>query len=327
MFAKQTCRSASLIVVLAWPVIALADPEPKGTFEIGAGYDTDYGFGALARVSQPDLFHTGNALSLSSEISERRQRFDLNFEVPKLGLGADLFRDTRMLRPGLWRDSTGIAVTAKQQLSRHWRASIGYRLEDVTATTDFSARSLEPVAMAPGILSTLTARLEYSSLDTPVEPLRGSTFGAELEYSDPRLGSSLELARGTAWAATNQPLGPFTLHAGLRATAISSPSPIPLSERLYLEGSHDVRGYFLGGIGPADGGTYSITGRASLELPVWGGLSVEGFADGADISGYRGASTGVGVIWRSPIGPLHFDLAFPIGGGAPMFTFGIGSTW
>jgi outer membrane protein assembly factor BamA len=327
MFAKQTSRSASLIVVLAWPVIALADPEPTGTFEIGAGYDTDYGFGAVARVSQSDLFHTGNALTLSSEISERRQRFDLTFVDPQLGLGGDLFRDTRMLRPGLWRDSTGIAVTEKVQLSRHWRASVGYRLEDVTASSDFSARSLQPVAMAPGLLSTVTARLEYSTLDTPIEPLRGSTFGAQLDYSDPRLGSSLELARGTAWAATNQPLGPLTLHAGLRATAISSDSPIPLSERLYLEGSHDVRGYGLGGIGPVDGGTYSLVGHVSLELPVYRGFSVEGFADGADISGYRGASTGFGVIWRSPIGPLHFDVAFPIGGGAPMLTFGIGSLW
>src|SRR5512135_3517650 len=168
MFAKQTRWSASLVVALG-PVIAHADPEPPaaqheatGTFELGAGYDTDYGFGAAARVAQPDLFHSGNALSLSADVSERRQRFDLAFVDPHVGgsdlsLGGDLFNETRMLRPGLWREATGIAATAKVPLGAHWHASVGYRLEDVTATTRFSARSLEPLPMSAGLVSAVTA--------------------------------------------------------------------------------------------------------------------------------------------------------------------------
>lgn len=326
MFAKQTTWSASLMIALGWPVIASADPEPSGTFEIGAGYDTDYGFGAMARIAQPDLFHTGNALTLSTEIEARRERADLTFAAPDLG-SVDLFHEYRMLRPGLWREANGVEATTKVALGKHWHLSGGYRLQDVTATSDVASRSLVPVPLSAGLISEVTARLEYSTLDSPLEPLRGSTFGASLEYADPRLGSSIELVHGSAWASTNQPLGPLTFHAGVRATALSSPSPIPLTERLYLEGSRDLRGYGLGGLGPADGGTYELVGRMSLEVPIYGGVSFEGFADAADISGFRGASAGFGVIWRSPIGPLHLDLAFPLAGGGPMLTFGIGSSW
>jgi outer membrane protein insertion porin family len=340
MFAKQTIQSASLVVALATPVIALADPDPSppapaeatGTFEIGAGYDTDYGFGAVAKIAQPNLFHTGNALSLSSEISERRQRFDLAFVDPHVGgsdlsLGGDLFNETRMLRPGLWRTATGISTTAKVPLGKHWHAFVGYRIEEVTATSDVSARGVAAPPLSAGLVSALTTGIEYSTLDSQFLPRRGSSFGASLDYADPRLGSSIELARGTAWASTHQPLGPFTLHVGARATALTSPDPIPISERLFLEGSRDVRGYGLGGIGPATGGTFELVGRASLELPIYGGLSLEGFADAAQVSSFRGASAGFGVIWRSPIGPLHLDVAFPLGGGPAAFLFGIGSAW
>src|SRR5882672_1449488 len=98
MFAKQTL-SASLVALLAGggsSVPAYADPgDPPpapaaddeaphhtGSFTIGAGYDSDEGFVALARIAQTDLFHTGLRLSMDALVSERRQLFDLRFADP-----------------------------------------------------------------------------------------------------------------------------------------------------------------------------------------------------------------------------------------------------
>ncbi len=342
MFAKQTNRSASLVVAVAgWSVIAVADPEPPpppppgeptGYFQIGAGYATDEGFGALARVGNSDLFHTGIALSLEASFSEREQLFDLHVADPHL-LGSDvlvsgdLYNDTKMLVPGLVRQATGVSAGAKAPLSAHWHAFVGYRLEDVTANPpDSLARTLGPVAPgAAGLVSAVRAGIEYSTLDSRSLPTRGSVFGMSVDYADPRLGSDYELARASLWAGTNQQLGPFIAHVGGTATALSGPGAIPLTERLYLDGSSELRGFVPGAIGPADGGTLKLTGRGSLELPIYGGVSVEGFTDAAWISGAHGVSTGFGAIWRSPIGAIHVDLAFPLGAPHPALVFGIGS--
>src|SRR5438045_1389238 len=100
MFAKQTLSSASLVVVLlGCSVIARADPEapeepaavearpPTGTFQIGAGFSSEEGFIARARVAQPSLFGTGHSLSLDASLSKRQQRFSIDYSTPDLGDG------------------------------------------------------------------------------------------------------------------------------------------------------------------------------------------------------------------------------------------------
>jgi outer membrane protein assembly factor BamA len=58
------------------------------------------------------------------------------------------------------------------------------------------------------------------------------------------------------------------------------------------------------------------------------GISIHGFYDAAAITGdgraQAGASVGFGILWRSPIGNLRFDWAFPLDGdGKPHFVFGL----
>src|SRR5262249_7386267 len=105
---------------------------------------------------------------------------------------------------------------------------------------------------------------------------------------------------------------------------------VPMSERLYLDGSSDIRGYAPGGI-LGSGGAYEALGRASIEAPIVRslGLSIEGFGDVGAMwnearDGQLGASFGFGLIWRSPLGPLRFDWAFPVVG-PPRFVFGAGA--
>jgi outer membrane protein insertion porin family len=110
-----------------------------------------------------------------------------------------------------------------------------------------------------------------------------------------------------------------------------------------------VRGFSPSGIGPRDltpGTTNDALGGsmywgASLEaqtplyfLPKEVGIKVAVFADAGSLWGYKGptawnvtgerldvgldgvskirSSVGVGFIWDSPLGPLRFDLAYPL---------------
>ena len=72
---------------------------------------------------------------------------------------------------------------------------------------------------------------------------------------------------------------------------------------------------------------------AGIELPVWrnAGLSVHAFGDAGAIVfggfGRLGASTGFGVLWRTPLGPFGVDLAFPLDGGKPMWLVNVGGAF
>ena len=128
---------------------------------------------------------------------------------------------------------------------------------------------------------------------------------------------------------------------------------------LYYRGSETVRGFATGGIGPRDSNSLNqdaLGGRAyytsSLEVrtpvpfvPASLGLSAVGFVDAGSLfsanktasalpglTGNSAApriSTGVGLVWDSPLGPLQasygFALSKQVGDKVQPFNFGVGS--
>jgi len=302
MFAKQTTSSASLVAVLACASVAHA--EGTGTFEVGVGYRAYEGFIARTRVAN-------HYLALDASISARRQDFSATVVTPErdgLQLRADLF-DTTRGRPGLTRQGTGSALTLEQQLGPNLRAFAGVRIEEVTQPLRASLR-------------TLRAGLAYATDQT--------TVGMDYELSDRRLGSDYTFDRMHAWFSHQRPLGPVTLHLAVDATHMLG--DVPRSERRFLDGVADIRGYAPGALAPL-GATTKVSGRVELEVPLWRrvGLSAVGFADAGALGDSQhlasGASAGAGLMWRTPIGTLRFDWAVPLDGGAPRFLFGIGGAW
>ena len=317
---------------------------PTGRFELGAGYSPDDGFIARAGIAQDDLFRTGQHLSLAADLSATRQRFVLAHEVPDLlGSGLDLrteLSSTRRQYPGFLREGTGGAVTLGKRVARATRVYVRYRVEQVAVDPGAAGRLETATAnLGEGLLATLGAGLEYSTLDAPLLPRRGTRLELFGERADRRLGSAHELVRAGGVVEHARPLGPFTLRLHGHATYVRSRDPmgVPLAFRLQHEGHAMVRGYALDAGNPL-GDNAELVGRAELELPLipkWG-LSLAGFADAGlrfntDAAwGPRHAllqrSVGVSLIWRSPIGPLRFDWAFPLDGADRdhRFLFGLG---
>jgi outer membrane protein insertion porin family len=357
MFAKQTIASASLFVWLfGTAAFAYAEGDdaadkregearqPTGSFQIGAGFSSYEGFIGHARIEQTSLFGSGHALALDASISARRQGFVLDYRSAPLQdgltLGAQLFSDRRLM-PGFVREGNGGTLTLTKQVTRHLKLFAGLRLEHVSVedTTATVPRSIStPLPLANGLIASLHAGFAYDSTDRPDVPTRGSTFGAIYESADRRLGSDFAFDRTRVWASHHQPIGALTLHVSGSMTQLSGGAP--RSERLFLDDLHELRGFTPGTFGPIDGvgtpigGMTKLTGRIELEVPLVrrAGLSVIGFHDvGALGTGSEmalGRSLGLGVLWRSPIGPMRFDWAVPLdGGGPPRFLFGLGGGW
>jgi outer membrane protein insertion porin family len=359
MFAKQTIGSASLVVVLGGAVLARAEPpsetptgeavpkkQPTGTMSVGGGFVTDDGFFARATIQQTNLFGTGDLLALDAMISGRRQMFDARFADPHFldsdfKLQATLYSDRQIL-PGFTRAAVGGQLQFSHELADHITGFVGYRFEHVMpdANVDTIDHAIDPTQMSEGLhsynLGSVRAGLAYSTLDRPMLPLRGSTLGASLEVADPRFGSDIQFTRVDAWAGTHQPLGPLTFHLTGRVSAIGSQDAegVPMSERFFLDGSRDLPGFLPGALGPPIGGNLEALGRAELEVPLARsiGISVVGFYTAGAIydwhgNGGVGQSVGVGLRWRSPIGPLELDFAIPLGGGPPALVFGLGASF
>ena len=108
--------------------------------------------------------------------------------------------------------------------------------------------------------------------------------------------------------------------------------PYPLFKNYYSGGLGSVRGYQQGSLGPRDSSDLSVgapkklTLNAELITPFPGAgndrtLRMYGFVDAGNVfensfklSGTEGlrASTGIGISWISPVGPLRIAYALPL---------------
>jgi outer membrane protein insertion porin family len=127
-------------------------------------------------------------------------------------------------------------------------------------------------------------------------------------------------------------------------------SLFPVFKNFYGGGLGSVRGFEQGTLGPRDvtgfivGGARKLTLSAELNAPFPGAgndrtLRVFGFVDVGNIwgdnepvqAGTLRASTGVGLSWISPVGPLKFAIAQPIrkfaGDRIQRFQFQIGTSF
>jgi outer membrane protein insertion porin family len=104
---------------------------------------------------------------------------------------------------------------------------------------------------------------------------------------------------------------------------------VPASERFFAGGDTTVRGFALDRLGTRDtidqdgfptGGQGLIIFNAELRFPVWGDLGGVGFLDVGNVYprvtainfGELRGSVGVGIRYRSPIGPVRFDVGFKL---------------
>ena len=104
---------------------------------------------------------------------------------------------------------------------------------------------------------------------------------------------------------------------------------VPASQRFFAGGSTTVRGFQLDRLGVreilnanglSNGGNAMLVVNAELRSPLWKDLGAVAFVDAGnvfgrvsdfDITALR-PTAGVGIRYRSPIGPLRLDLGFKL---------------
>ncbi|MEO8840213.1 MAG: BamA/TamA family outer membrane protein [Kofleriaceae bacterium] len=320
-------------------------PKPRraatGTFALGVGFNTDDGFIADVNITQSDLFGTGKLLSLDARLDERSQRLEGRYVDPELAgtnfqLDTTIYTDLRTYS-GFDRQAAGTSVQLSHLIAPHVKAYAGYRIEHVDMSPDDPTVVEDPRGAYD--LAALRAGLEYNTLDQPFLATRGARFGSYVEVAAPELGSDVSMVHTKSYAEAHHALGPMILHVGGSFETVAGANGLPEGELLHFDGSSQLRGFAPNGFGPRDdagrviGGTMAFYGHTDLELPLSRryGLSAIGFVDGGGLfgatAGELGASTGLGFVWRSPIGPIGAYWAWPSLHDSPKFVFGVGTAF
>ncbi|MCF8477191.1 MAG: outer membrane protein assembly factor BamA [Pseudolabrys sp.] len=205
------------------------------------------------------------------------------------------------------------------------------------------------LANGPVLVSLVGYSMNYNTLDNNKAPTSGLL--AELKQDFAGVGGDVNFIRSTAqvrnyYEVLPDVVGVLKLQGGNVAGWGSK--DLRMLDHFQM-GPNLVRGFAPGGLGPRDltaGSTNDTLGGsmywgASVEvqtplyfLPKEIGIKLATFADAGSVWDYQGptswsvtgetlqvglgdanmvrSSVGVGLIWDSPLGPLRFDLAYPL---------------
>lgn len=312
-----------------------------GELSIGAGFSTADGPLADFRIRERNFLGKGQDVTLAATVAGERTEFDFSFTEPyfldrDFSAGVDLFHITRDLQDESSYDSrrTGGALRFGYPLSEHWRQSLRYRIEQ-NEITDVQSDASRFIRDQEGerVTSAVSQRVTYDDRDSVLFPTNGMNAWFDTEWAG--LGGDASYLSAQVGASWFYPIADRWILNVLGETGVISglSEDVEINERYFLGGA-TLRGFERAGIGPRDpatddslGGNYFYRGTVEMSFPIGFpeemGILGHGFTDiGSlwdldetdptilDESSIRGAA-GLGVSWRSPMGPVRADVSVP----------------
>ncbi len=318
--------------------------QSTGELSIGAGFSTNDGPLADLRIRERNLLGKGQDLLFSTTIAGKRTQFDASFTEPHfldrdLSAGVDAFHSTQDLQDesSFDQNRTGGAVRIGYPLSEKWRQGWKYRFENneidnVNSTASRFIRDQE----GSRATSAISQRLSFDDRDSTLFPTEGLYSWLDTEFAG--LGGDAQYVSGKLGGNYFIPVYKrsviFDVLTEVGAIGGWNDSDVEINERFYLGGT-TLRGFERAGVGPRDtltgdslGGNFFYRASGEFKFPIGLpeelGVAGHAFTDigslweldetGAnnifDKNSLR-AAAGLGVSWRSPLGPVRVDFAQP----------------
>jgi outer membrane protein insertion porin family len=281
-----------------------AQINPNGSSAISQGF---------ANIRYMDPFFLDSHYALTEELRFQRQELSTQeFNLDRMTLASYLFRQFE----------SRVTFTGGHSLTLD-------NLNDVNP-----GAVITPLDTGHVRLSFLSGLLKFDTRDDPLTPHNGYTFTVEPKLSVQQIGSEANfagiLSKATGIVPLEQILSPrFSLGLGLSG-GIAQPwgdtIGIPITQRYYLGGRTTVRGFKENSLGPLGdngaviGGDTLLMEKNQFQYLVTDSLSTHTFVDignvflrhqSLDLADLR-SSTGFGFQYISPIGPIGFDVGYPL---------------
>lgn len=328
------------------PVQVDLTPAPRSIYTAGLSYGTASGPGVRFGIERRYLNSRGHKALAQVDYARDRKTLTLQYRVPAFAWldgwytaslqGADIQDDyvnSRRVefvasRSGQYNDYLNL-VAAMHVLRERWAYNVADDGNGAIAPIDFRYASF--------VYPSLSA--EYIDVDNRLAPRRGA--GGTLMLRGGRGGSDY----GTTFAQVDATASWFRgfgadsrliVRGELGHTFSGELLDLPPSLRFYAGGDRSVRGYGWHEIGPrvdTDNGLYYtgasnvVTGSVEYERYFSGPWGAAVFVDSG--SAFDGTSpdmhtgVGIGLRWRSPVGPVRIDIARGLDDPDSPFTIGL----
>jgi outer membrane protein insertion porin family len=217
--------------------------------------------------------------------------------------------------------------------------------DDCFQNGEASVAVKQAAAAGPVLVSSIGYTLAYNTLDNVKNPSTGTYISFKQDLAG--VGGDVNFLRSSIdtrnyYEVLPDVVGVLHLQGG-HVTGYGG-EQLRMLDHFFM-GPNLVRGFEPNGIGPRDitpgstqdalGGTLYWGASAELQTPLYFlpkeiGMKLATFADAGSLWDYRGitefegqtmqvaddnfvrTSVGIGIIWDSPLGPLRFDLAYPL---------------
>ncbi len=284
-----------------------------GAFQIGAGFSSVESFIFQAQISQNNLLGRGQLLQLQAQISGLRKLFLLEFQEPYFldtnwTFGFNLFNQLRYYR-NFNRSSVGGSLTWGYMFMDDLRMFLTYTLEKVNVGTSGRSslfyggnRTPLPVGslanlLRSGVTSSARISLQHDTRDNRLFTHSGWFNTASAEFAEELLLSQNRFTRYEVVSRFFHPIlgSPFILRMRGDVGMVSSRDPqgVPISERYFVGGIYDIRGFTPRSLGPQIrapdqqspdsnlsnfrvGGNLQVIGKAEIEFPIFEKVGIRG---------------------------------------------------
>lgn len=299
-------------------VRVVLEPVKRTAYRIGIGAATDTGPRLSLAYDRRRVNRLGHRLQSKLTLSDVDNSLGVEYLIPMQEPHIDQFS----IRAGYQEldtdsttsDTTTIGVRALG-MRGGWNETryIDWVSEDSVIGGEESSATL----LVPGISWNRT------QADQRMRPRKGSRLNLELRGSYESAFSDASFAQLLASGKWIRPLGRgrLLLRADTGISLTDNFTDLPASYRFFAGGDQSVRGYEYQSLGPQDsdddvvGGRYLLSTSIEYEYPIQGAWSAALFVDAGNAfdawSDGLKESAGIGLRWRSPVGPIRLDLAIP----------------
>jgi outer membrane protein insertion porin family len=319
----------------AVPVAVSVREAPRLSARAGAGYGNEDGLRLFAEVRRLGLFGGTRQLTLYVKRSDRDPFYlSLSFVRPAFLTPMTTVTVAPFVRrqeePAYVVDRAGGSVIFSHVLSRSTTLTPAYTFEyvrQVSGVVPSNPTGLDDddAAYPKSIVS---LGLSFDNALPLFDQTQGVFLGGSIEFGGLGFGKDEHYFKTLVEFRQYRRVRDFVLAYRMQVGDIEPFQEggfVPAEECLYTGGSSSVRGWGNSELGPkVDGepiGGYSLLlGSVEMRYQLAGSLGCAAFADAGNVwapsSTYRldelAYSIGAGIRFRTPIGPVRFDVAWPL---------------
>ena len=320
-------------------IIYHIEESPAGAFEFGFGYGEYERFKGFAELSYINLFGMNKQIFSRVELSQLEKRSYITYIDPwfwkdlifksSLTYENTEFKniDTKDILYKLKR--YGLSIGFEKKFLDYFKGEILYEATYSKIWDVMPDVIVSDIDIGEIFISGIKASLIYDSRDNPFDPKKGWLAGFTSKLSNEFFGSEINFMKTSFYINKyTELIKDFILATSFRggwSWLYGKTENLPISERYFLGGRDTVRGYAQNTLGPKQnnqpiGGNAFLMGNIEFRTYIGKNFFIVNFLDfgnvwsrvgDVDITNFK-YTTGVGLRYKTPIGPVRIDYGYKL---------------